>query len=82
MMHAVSCEDVQNRLEEFHDDELTMGERVAVQGHLRDCVTCALVAAELEEVRESLRDMALALPDRTSPDQAKPARPVPTSCSW
>jgi hypothetical protein len=76
MMHAVSCEDVQNRLEEFHDDELTMGERVAIQGHLRDCVTCALVAAELEEVRESLRDMALALPARTSPEADRLARRV------
>ena len=76
MMHAVSCENVQKRLEEFHDDELTMEERVAVQGHMRDCVTCALVAAELEEVRESLRDMALALPDRTAPEAERLSRRV------
>ncbi|MGE0461465.1 MAG: zf-HC2 domain-containing protein [Vicinamibacterales bacterium] len=76
MMHAVSCEAVQDRLEEFHDDELTLEERVAIQGHLRDCVTCALVAAELEEVRESLRDMALALPDRTAPEADRLSRRV------
>jgi hypothetical protein len=76
MMHAVSCEDVQDRLEEFHDDELTVEERVAIQGHLRDCVTCALVAAELEEVRDSLRDMALSLPDRTAPEAERMSRRV------
>ncbi|MCC7177875.1 MAG: zf-HC2 domain-containing protein [Acidobacteria bacterium] len=76
MMHAVSCEAVQDRLEEFHDDELTLEERVAIQGHLRDCVTCALVATELEEVRASLRDMALALPDRTAPEADRLSRRV------
>ncbi|MCC7031743.1 MAG: zf-HC2 domain-containing protein [Acidobacteria bacterium] len=76
MMHAVSCEAVQDRLEEFHDDELALEARVAIQGHLRDCVTCALVAAELEEVRESLRDMAQALPDRTAPEAERLSRRV------
>lgn len=76
MMHAVSCEAVQDRLEEFHDDELALQERVAIQGHLRDCVTCALVAADLEEVRESLRAMALALPDRTAPEAERMSRRV------
>lgn len=68
MMHAVCCEDVQSRLDEFHDDELTVEERVAIQGHLHDCVTCALVAAELEELRTSLREAALDLPDRAAPE--------------
>ncbi|MDH4066077.1 MAG: zf-HC2 domain-containing protein [Acidobacteriota bacterium] len=68
MMHAVCCEDVQNRLDEFHDDELTVDERVAIQGHLRDCVTCALAAAELDEVRDSLREAAMGLPDRSAPE--------------
>ncbi|MEZ5288488.1 MAG: zf-HC2 domain-containing protein [Vicinamibacterales bacterium] len=68
MMHAVSCEDVQNRLDEFHDDELSVEERVAIQGHLHDCVTCTLVASELQEVRASLREAALGLPDRAAPE--------------
>jgi hypothetical protein len=55
MMHAVRCEDVQELLEEFHDDELTLEQRVAIQGHLHDCVTCALVASEFDEVRAGLR---------------------------
>lgn len=68
MMHAVSCGEVQNRLEEFHDGELTVEGRVAVQGHLRDCVTCALAAGELDELRDSLREAALGLPDRSAPE--------------
>ncbi len=68
MMHAMRCEDVQDRLEEFHDDELTMEERIAVQGHLHDCVTCSLVAGELAEVRHTLREAAFQLPDRDEPD--------------
>lgn len=67
MMHAMSCEDVQLQLEEFHDDELTLEQRVAVQGHLRDCVTCALAAAELEELRDSLREATLYVPGRGAP---------------
>jgi adenylosuccinate synthase len=51
MMHAIHCEDVQDRLEEFHDDELTIEERVAIQSHLRDCVTCSLMAADFDDLR-------------------------------
>jgi hypothetical protein len=76
MMHAVGCGEVQNRLEEFHDDELTLEGRVAVQGHLRDCVTCALVAAELDDVRASLREGAQALPDRAAPEAERLPRQV------
>jgi hypothetical protein len=36
MMHAVQCEDVQERLEEFHDEEMTLQQRVAIQSHLQD----------------------------------------------
>jgi hypothetical protein len=68
MMHAVRCEDVQDLLEEFHDDELTLEQRVAIQGHLHDCVTCALVATEFDEVRSGLREAAQQLPDRGAPE--------------
>jgi hypothetical protein len=67
MMHVMSCDDVQSQLEEFHDDELSIEQRVAVQGHLRDCVTCALAAAELEELRDSLREATLYVPGRGAP---------------
>ncbi len=88
MMHAVCCEDVQARLDEFHDDELPLDDRIAVQGHLRDCVTCALVASELVELRDSLREMALALPHRSDPEADRmPQRVierlrVEEQCSW
>lgn len=68
MMHAIHCEDVQDRLEEFHDDELPLDQRVAIQSHLRDCVTCSLMAAEFEDLRCSLREAAAGLPDRDAPE--------------
>jgi len=68
MMHVTRCEDVQERLEEFHDDELTIEQRVAIQSHLQDCVTCSLVAAELADLRHSLREAAWHQPDRDAPE--------------
>ena len=76
MMHAVHCEDVQSQLEEFHDNELTIEQRVAIQGHLRDCVTCALVASEFDDVRTGLREAALRLPDRSAPEAERLPRQV------
>lgn len=76
MMHVMSCADVQDRLEEFHDEELALEERVAVQGHLRDCVTCALVAGELHDLGTSLREAALRLPDRIVPEAEQLPRQV------
>jgi hypothetical protein len=76
MMHAVCCADVQDRLDEFHDGELPLDDRIAIQGHLRDCVTCALAASELEELRLSLREMALSLPDRSDPEAERLATNV------
>lgn len=76
MMHAIGCEDVQDRLEEFHDDELTLEQRVAIQGHLRDCVTCSLVAAEFEDLRGSLREAAWRLPDRDAAEAERLPRRI------
>ena len=76
MMHAIRCGDVQDRLEAFHDDELTMEERVAIQSHLRDCVTCSLMATEFDDLRTSLREAALRLPDRDAPEAERLPRRV------
>jgi len=76
MMHQIGCEDVQDRLEEFHDDELTLEQRVAIQSHLRDCVTCSLVAAELEDLRHSLREAAWQVPHRDAPEAERLPRRV------
>jgi hypothetical protein len=75
-MHAIGCGDVQSRLEEFHDDELALEDRVAIQGHLRDCVTCALVASEFDEVRVGLREFSQLLPDRDATDVERLTRQV------
>lgn len=76
MMHAIRCEDVQDRLEEFHDDELTLEQRVAVQSHLHDCVTCSLMAAEFDDLRRSLREVASRLPDRDAAEAERLPRQV------
>jgi hypothetical protein len=58
MMHALSCACVRERLEAFHDAELTLDEQVAIQTHLGECVACALAAAELEDMSGALREGA------------------------
>lgn len=57
-MHEVPCATVQDQLEAFHDGELSIDERVAVQNHLGECVSCALVASEIVSVGSGLRDLA------------------------
>jgi hypothetical protein len=74
MMHAIRCDDVRDRLDEFHDDELPLEVRVAIQGHLQDCVACALASSELDELRASLREMSQALPDRSDPEAERLVR--------
>lgn len=66
MMHVIACEHVRERLEAFQDGELPVDEQIAIQGHLRDCVSCALEASELASLSEALHVMAAALPDRTA----------------
>ena len=55
MMHALSCAVVREDLEALHDGELPIEQQIAVQAHLRECVACAIEAAELDEVRRLLR---------------------------
>lgn len=70
MMHVLGCEHVRNQLQAYHDGELSLDEQVLIQGHLRDCVACAIEAAELEDLGEGLRAMSASLPDRTAGDTA------------
>ena len=58
MMHELPCATVQDRLEAFHDGELTIDERVVIQNHLGECVSCAMVADEIATVGNGLRDLA------------------------
>jgi AcrR family transcriptional regulator len=53
-----SCAAVRRRLAEYHDGELTIDQRVAVQGHLRACPACAAEAQGLNTVAVALRAAA------------------------
>jgi hypothetical protein len=57
-MHELPCATVQDRLEAFHDGELSIDERVVIQNHLGECVSCAMVADEIATVGYGLRDLA------------------------
>ena len=59
-MMAHACWKVRRQLSAFLDGELPVGERVAVQAHLRDCSECAEEMRELEELGPCLRASALA----------------------
>lgn len=58
MMHEHPCVTVVDRLEAFHDGELTIDERVAIQNHLGECVSCNLAAQELAALTAGFRDLA------------------------
>ena len=58
MIHRYGCVDVRERLEAFHDEELCIDERVAIQQHLADCGPCSMTAADLAELGSTLRDLA------------------------
>ena len=49
---------------------------MAIQSHLRDCVTCSLMAAEFDDLRRSLREAASQLPDRDAPEAERLPRRV------
>ena len=58
MMHEYSCTDVRDRLEAFHDGELAITERIALQSHLGDCGACSCASTELASIGATLRDLA------------------------
>jgi hypothetical protein len=58
-----------DRLSEYLDDELTPDERAGVEGHLRHCVTCGAVLADLKRIVAR----AQGLEDRPPPRDLWPA---------
>ena len=58
MIFGYGCVDVRDRLEAFHDDELPIDERIAIQQHLGECGSCSAVASELAHLGATLRDLA------------------------
>jgi anti-sigma factor RsiW len=59
----MKCHEVTDRIDEFLDDRLELGERRAVRTHLEECSDCA---DEFAFVRE-LRDRASRLPNTLEP---------------
>ncbi len=53
-----SCSAVRRRLSEYHDGELTIDRRVAIQEHLRACVACEAEAQAMATVASALRSAA------------------------
>jgi hypothetical protein len=60
MIHLYGCADVRERLEAFHDGELPINDRIAIQQHLADCGPCSMTASDLAELGSTLRECAAA----------------------
>jgi hypothetical protein len=71
MMHEHPCATVVDRLEAFHDGELTIDERVAIQNHLGECVSCSLAAEELAALSAGFRDLASHTADADTSDTSR-----------
>ena len=76
MMHEHPCETVLDRLEAFHDGELSIDERVAIQNHLGECVSCNLTAEEIASVGFGLRDLASRIAEQDTTDPSRISRGV------
>jgi hypothetical protein len=55
------CEGVRRQLSAFHDEELPVGERIAIATHLQDCLGCALEAEDIRLIGTALRERASAV---------------------
>ena len=58
MISPYACLDVRERLEAFHDGELSIDERIAFRQHIDECSGCSSVANELAALSSSLRELA------------------------
>jgi hypothetical protein len=56
MTHYVGCERARELLEGLIDGELSMGDQLAVESHLRWCRTCSMRLEDLRLIGDSLRD--------------------------
>ena len=65
-MHEHSCADVREQLEAFYDGEVPFNERLAIQNHLGECVTCSLAAEEITDLGAKLRSMAAEVGDQAA----------------
>jgi hypothetical protein len=54
-MLSMSCVDVRRDLSAYHDEELSIGQRIAIADHLDHCFACAVEADDLIAIREALQ---------------------------
>lgn len=54
-MKVLICEEARPLLEEYHDDELPVGDQIAVRAHLEWCEDCAEIFADLSLMRGFVR---------------------------
>lgn len=70
-MLAQWCADARAQLEAFHDGELSVDERIAIQLHLGECAQCSAIAADLAALGSDLRRLAAQIAED---DPAVPTR--------
>jgi hypothetical protein len=58
MISQHACLDVRERLEAFHDGELSIDERITFQQHISECSGCSSLASELASLSANLRELA------------------------
>jgi hypothetical protein len=71
MRHERSCSNIMERLEAFHDGELTIDERIAVQHHLCECQACNQVATEISLLGLGLREIASTIAENDTTDPTR-----------
>ncbi|HUR35165.1 MAG TPA: anti-sigma factor [Vicinamibacterales bacterium] len=57
-MKVLICEETRPLLEEYHDDELPVGDQIAVRAHLEWCDECSAVFTDLRLMRGVVRAVA------------------------
>jgi hypothetical protein len=54
---ALSCAATRQRLQDFHDGELAVGEQIAVSAHVEWCPRCARALAEIRDIGSALQHL-------------------------
>lgn len=71
MKHGLTCADIHERLDAFHDGELSIDERIDVQHHLSHCSACNDLASDLASIGAGLRDIASQIAERDTKDPGR-----------
>jgi hypothetical protein len=62
MSNSISCESINAKLDAFHDNELTPGERLELEAHVASCAACAKYLADVDAIKSSLRSLPMLTP--------------------